>query len=134
MRKCIGGLNRSSRRFATCAQLSAFADVADQEEADAEGAQSAQTWRRRRMMKGVRGKGEGQLPLTPRPVPLAILLPEFSTMTIKSFAPWLVAGLVAVVPMFGDAPRAQEPAAPAPAAPVAPSPTFRTSVNLVSSD
>src|SRR5688572_21736721 len=61
-------------------------------------------------------------------------------MKMKSFAPWLVAGLVAVVPMFGDAPADQEPAAqapvpaPAPAAPVAPSPTFRTSVNLVSSD
>src|SRR5918993_5506756 len=124
MRKCIRGLSRSSRKFATCAQHSAFADVADREGADADDVQRPQTLRRSLTMKRVGGEGKGQLPLTPRPLPLAILLPEFSTMTIKSFAPWLVAGLVAVVPMFGDAPRAQEPAAPAPApvAPVAPSP------------
>ena len=59
-------------------------------------------------------------------------------MTTKTFAPWLVAGLLAVVPVFGGAPHAQQPAAPAPApapkVPDPPNPTFRTSVNLVSSD
>ena len=63
-------------------------------------------------------------------------------MTTKSISPWLVAGILAVVPFFGGAPHAQQPGAPAPA-PTAPStpmtpavtnPTFRTSVNLVSSD
>jgi hypothetical protein len=60
-------------------------------------------------------------------------------MTTKRFAPWLVAGLMAVVPIFGGTPSAQQPAAPAPApeapaSPAVPNPTFRTSVNLVSSD
>jgi hypothetical protein len=60
-----------------------------------------------------------------------------SIMKNSGLAPWLVAGFLAVVPMFGAAPRAQQPAAPPapdPAAPAAPNPTFRTSVNLVSSD
>jgi VWFA-related protein len=48
------------------------------------------------------------------------------------FTPWLVAGLVALLPLFVDAPRAQQ--APEPVAPEAPTPTFRTAVNLVSSD
>ena len=51
---------------------------------------------------------------------LAILLSEFSTHDNNRFAPWLVAGFLAVVPVFGDAPHAQQPAAaqqPAPAAP-----------------
>ena len=60
-------------------------------------------------------------------------------MTRKRLAPWLVAGLMAVVPFFGGTPSAQQqPAtptpAPAPAKPDVPNPTFRTSVNLVSSD
>ena len=55
-------------------------------------------------------------------------------------APWLVAGFLAVIPVFGDAPHAQQEA-PAPAATPAvqvpadaPTPTFRTAVNLVTSD
>jgi VWFA-related protein len=54
-------------------------------------------------------------------------------------APWLVAGFLAVIPVFGDAPHAQQEA-PAPAPPPAvqvpdaPTPTFRTAVNLVTSD
>ena len=55
-------------------------------------------------------------------------------------APWLVAGFLAVIPVFGDAPHAQQEA-PAPAAAPAvqvpadaPTPTFRTAVNLVTSD
>ncbi len=55
-------------------------------------------------------------------------------------APWLVAGFLAVIPVFGDAPYAQQEA-PAPAAAPAvqvpadaPTPTFRTAVNLVTSD
>jgi VWFA-related protein len=58
-------------------------------------------------------------------------------MTTKSVAPWFVTGFLAVLPVFGDAPRAQQaPAAQQPAVPPtdAPTPTFRTSVNLVSSD
>ena len=53
-------------------------------------------------------------------------------MTNKSLAPWLVATVLAAIPMFGVAPRAQQPPAPAPAP--GPTPTFRTAVNLVSSD
>ena len=56
-------------------------------------------------------------------------------------APWIVAGFLAVIPVFGDAPHAQQEApAPAPAPAVqapaadAPTPTFRTAVNLVTSD
>jgi len=55
-------------------------------------------------------------------------------------APWLVAGFLAVIPVFGDAPHAQQEApgpAAAPAVQVpadAPTPTFRTAVNLVTSD
>jgi len=56
-------------------------------------------------------------------------------------APWLVAGFLAVIPVFGDAPHAQQEAPPAPAAAPAvqvpadaPTPTFRTAVNLVTSD
>ena len=55
-------------------------------------------------------------------------------------APWIVAGFLAVIPVFGDAPHAQQEA-PAPAAAPAvqvpadaPTPTFRTAVNLVTSD
>jgi len=55
-------------------------------------------------------------------------------------APWLVAGFLAVIPVFGDAPHAQQES-PAPAAAPAvqvpadaPTPTFRTAVNLVTSD
>ena len=58
-------------------------------------------------------------------------------MTTKSFAPWFVTGFLAVLPVFGDAPHAQQaPPAQQPAVPPtdAPTPTFRTSVNLVSSD
>jgi len=56
-------------------------------------------------------------------------------MTIKRFAPLFVAGFLAVIPVFGGAPRAQEPApAPSPITAPPPNPTFRTSVNLVSSD
>jgi VWFA-related protein len=59
-------------------------------------------------------------------------------MTNKTFAPWLVAGFLAVLPIPGSGVRAQQPPAQQPAAPVpptdAPTPTFRTSVNLVSSD
>ena len=55
-------------------------------------------------------------------------------MTIRSLAPWLVAGFLAAGPIAGGAAKAQQPQAPAPEAPEAPNPTFRTSVNLVSSD
>ena len=61
-------------------------------------------------------------------------------MKTARLAPWLVAGFLAVLPIFRDAPSAQQEAQPAaqqptaPATPNAPSPTFRTSVNLVSSD
>jgi VWFA-related protein len=66
-------------------------------------------------------------------------------MKAARVAPWLVLGVVAAFPFSGDAPRAQErPAAPAPATTPAPpatapvtdpaNPTFRTAVNLVSSD
>ena len=55
-------------------------------------------------------------------------------------APWLVAGFLAVIPVFGGAPHAQQES-PAPAAAPAvqvpadaPTPTFRTAVNLVTSD
>jgi len=55
-------------------------------------------------------------------------------------APWLVAGFLAVIPVFGGAPLAQQES-PAPAAAPAvqvpadaPTPTFRTAVNLVTSD
>ena len=53
-------------------------------------------------------------------------------MTKKSCAAWFLAGVVATFVVFGDGLRAQQaPVAPPPAAPT---PTFRTSVNLVSSD
>jgi len=63
-------------------------------------------------------------------------------MTTARVAPWCVLGLLAVVPIFGDAPHAQQPAPvpPAAAPPAAEkpadgqTPTFRTAVNLVSSD
>jgi VWFA-related protein len=61
-------------------------------------------------------------------------------MKNTSVSPWLALGFLAALPMFGGAPRAQQPPAPPPSAqqPVtptdAPNPTFRTSVNLVSSD
>jgi len=57
--------------------------------------------------------------------------------TVRS-ASWLVAGFLAVLPVFGDAPHAQQPQAQAPAtsqpAGDVQGPTFRTAVNLVSSD
>ena len=63
-------------------------------------------------------------------------------MKSARFAPWFLVGVLAVLPFFGDAPHAQQ--APAPQAPAELSgiqkpgdgqtPTFRTSVNLVSSD
>ncbi len=55
-------------------------------------------------------------------------------MTNKSLAPWLVAGFLAALPIFGDVSQAQQPAAPAVPPSGAPTPTFRTAVNLVSSD
>jgi VWFA-related protein len=57
-------------------------------------------------------------------------------MKTARLAPWLVAGLLAVLPLFAEAPSAQQPPAQVPAVPPtdAPTPTFRTSVNLVSSD
>ncbi len=59
-------------------------------------------------------------------------------MNTVRLAPWLAAGFLAAVSMSGGTLNAQqEPAAPAPTAPAAPAvpnPTFRTSVNLVSSD
>lgn len=55
-------------------------------------------------------------------------------MINKSLAPWLFAGFLAALPVFGDAPRAQQPDVPAVPATGAPTPTFRTAVNLVSSD
>jgi len=57
-------------------------------------------------------------------------------MTTKKIAPWLVAVFLAALPVFGVAPQAQQAPAQQPAAPPtdAPTPTFRTSVNLVSSD
>ena len=55
-------------------------------------------------------------------------------MTTNRVSPWIVAAFLAVVPVFSDAPNAQEPAAPPIAKPEVPNPTFRTSVNLVSSD
>ena len=64
-------------------------------------------------------------------------------MKTARLAPWLAAGFLAVLPIFGDAPAAQQPPAQAPAtdkpatekpAVDVPNPTFRTSVNLVSSD
>ena len=86
------------------------------------------------------GKGLKQELRRVHRVCLAILTFKVSTMTRKRLAPWLVAGLMAVVPFFGGTSSAQQqqPATPAPApAPVkpdVPNPTFRTSVNLVSSD
>src|SRR5918994_7558603 len=68
MRKCIRGLSRSSRKFATCAQHSAFADVADREGADADDVQRPQTLRRSLTMKRVGGEGQGTI--TPYPSPL----------------------------------------------------------------
>src|SRR5687767_12258139 len=59
-------------------------------------------------------------------------------MKTARFAPWMVAGFLAVLPFFGDAPHAQQPPVQTPdtqkPAVEAPSPTFRTAVNLVSSD
>jgi VWFA-related protein len=60
-------------------------------------------------------------------------------MKKMSLSPWLAVGFLAALPMFGTAPMAQQPAAqPSAQRPVlptdAPNPTFRTSVNLVSSD
>jgi VWFA-related protein len=59
-------------------------------------------------------------------------------MTRHRLIPMLVAGFLSVLPVFGDALRAQQTPAPAqqqPAVPAdGPAPTFRTSVNLVSSD
>jgi VWFA-related protein len=58
-------------------------------------------------------------------------------MTKTSLARWICAGFIASLPVFGDTPSAQQaPQEPAPQqpAPEVPKPTFRTSVNLVSSD
>ena len=60
-------------------------------------------------------------------------------MRNRTVAPWLVVGFLAVFPAFGDAPQAQQPQPPVQQpAPVPPTdgatPTFRTAVNLVSSD
>ena len=53
----------------------------------------------------------------------------------NNFRTWCVAALLAAVPVFGGAPSAQQPASPAqPPAKEGAQPTFRTSVNLVSSD
>ncbi len=57
-------------------------------------------------------------------------------MKSKNFAPWVVAAFLAALPVLGVAPHAQQAPAQQPAVPPtdAPTPTFRTSVNLVSSD
>ena len=59
-------------------------------------------------------------------------------MKSARFAPWFLVGVLAVFPVFGDAPRAQQKPAEQPAVQTpsgdAQNPTFRTSVNLVSSD
>jgi VWFA-related protein len=54
-------------------------------------------------------------------------------MINKSFAARLAAIVLTALPLFGEAPRAQQPIVPAPAAD-SQTPTFRTAVNLVSSD
>jgi VWFA-related protein len=55
-------------------------------------------------------------------------------MKTARLAPWLVAGFLAMVPAFGDAPHAQQPSAQQPSGDNVPTPTFRMAVNLVSSD
>ena len=66
---------------------------------------------------------------------------HWSIMNTARCAPWIVAGILTALPVFSEAPRAQQPPAAQPPAsqqPVAPTegqtPTFRTAVNLVSSD
>ncbi|HKY21130.1 MAG TPA: VWA domain-containing protein [Vicinamibacterales bacterium] len=55
-------------------------------------------------------------------------------MTKIGLAPWLAMGFLAALPMFGDAPQAQQPPVPPVPATGARTPTFSTSVNLVTSD
>ena len=55
-------------------------------------------------------------------------------MLNKSFASWLAAGFLAALPVFGGAPQAQQPVVPGVSAPDPQTPTFRTAVNLVTSD
>jgi VWFA-related protein len=54
-------------------------------------------------------------------------------MKTQRFAPWLAAGILALLPSSAVTPHAQQPASQQPAV-IAPTPTFRVSVNLVSSD
>ena len=62
-------------------------------------------------------------------------------MKNRNVPAWCALGFLAVLPVFGGAPQAQQPAPPQPVAQQppnpgisVPTPTFRTSVNLVSSD
>ena len=56
-------------------------------------------------------------------------------MKTARVTPWFLVGFLAVLSVFGDAARAQQAPAQQPALPAdGPTPTFRTSVNLVSSD